>query len=136
MIRELSEKDIKEIERLISLIQDKAIMEKVRAEGNEKRFAYKGFECVILRCGVHLCGYIGIPKGHKYYGKDYNYIDANVDVHGGLTYAQEDNGIWVIGFDCAHYGDYTGFSILGSDGTYKNMEYVEKQIKNLVRQIS
>jgi hypothetical protein len=133
MIRELREEYKKEIEALISLIQDKAFVEKVRAEGNEKRFSYKGFECVILRCGVHLCGYVGIPKGHKYYGKDYYHI--NVDVHGGLTYANKDDGYWVIGFDCAHSGDYTG-GMFDSEGTYRDMEYVESQIKSLVEQIS
>lgn len=32
----------------------------------------------------HLCGYIGVPKGHPWYGKDHDMIEANV--HGGLTY--------------------------------------------------
>jgi len=32
----------------------------------------------------HLCGYIGVPKGHPWYGKDYDAIEA--DVHGGLTH--------------------------------------------------
>jgi hypothetical protein len=137
MIRELSEKSKKNIEALINFIRDKSILEKVRAEGNEKRFDYKGYPCVVLRRSIHLCGYVGLPKGHKYYGKDYRKID--VDVHGGLTYAEDDNGFWVIGFDCAHSGDYTGycsFSFCSSGNTYRDMEYVEVQIKNLVRQIS
>ncbi len=59
------------------------------------------------------CGYIGIPKGHPWYGKEYADIEA--DVHGRLTYASFDNpsakpkstqdGLWWIGFDCAHGGD-------------------------------
>jgi len=32
----------------------------------------------------HLCGYLGVPKPHPWYGLDYDQIDA--DVHGGLTY--------------------------------------------------
>jgi hypothetical protein len=132
MIRELSRKNKKEMETTINLIQDKSILEKVRAEGNEKRFDYEGYLCVILRCGIHLCGYVGLPKGHKYYGKHYSKID--VDVHGGLTYAEKDDGFWVIGFDCAHADDYTGFCSFGN--TYRDMEYVEGQIKSLVRQIS
>lgn len=80
-------------------------------------------------------GYVLIPKGHKFYGLEYDDIDVNV--HGGLTYSgiylgwiekyEEDgndyeldinlkkkidkNGYeflmdyWVLGFDTAHYGD-------------------------------
>ena len=32
----------------------------------------------------HLCGYLGVPKDHPWYGKDYDEVD--VEVHGGLTY--------------------------------------------------
>jgi hypothetical protein len=135
MICELSEKSKKETEMLINLIQDKSILEKVRTEGNEKRFDYEGYPCVILRCDIHLCGYVGLPKGHKYYGK--KYIQIDVDVHRGLTYSKKDDGFWVIGFDCAHFGDYQMvFGFGSSNDTYKDMEYVEGQIKSLVRQIS
>lgn len=39
----------------------------------EKRFEHKGFPCVVLfmPIGYH-CGYVGLPKGNKYYGKDYD----------------------------------------------------------------
>jgi len=64
-------------------------------------------------------GYVIIPKDHKLYGVNYDHI--NVDVHGGLTFAQDvghlknndhwkdslegiDEG-WVVGFDTAHYQD-------------------------------
>ena len=63
-------------------------------------------------------GYVLIPKGHPAWGKHYDDID--VDVHEGLTFAQdvtpklmehfsglsdEDMGMWCVGFDTAHYGD-------------------------------
>ena len=60
-------------------------------------------------------GYVVIPKGHPLHGEDYENID--VDVHGGLTFADaadnldwpelidEDKGGWVVGFDTAHLGD-------------------------------
>lgn len=59
----------------------------------------------------HRCGYIRVPKGHPWHGKEYDDIEANV--HGGLTFAEKDtpcgkggkdDGYWV-GFDCAHCGD-------------------------------
>lgn len=60
-------------------------------------------------------GYVIIPEGHPFYGKDYDDIDVNV--HGGLTFSEfgykldweeikpEDKRSWVVGFDTAHWGD-------------------------------
>jgi len=52
-------------------------------------------------------GYVSLPIGHPWYGK--NYVDElyEVDVHYGLTYSQEEDGRWVIGFDTAHTDDET-----------------------------
>lgn len=36
----------------------------------ETRFLYKGFPCVVLFMpGGYRCGYVGLPKENKYYGK-------------------------------------------------------------------
>lgn len=52
-------------------------------------------------------GYVGLPDGHKHYGA--NYDDVPVQVHGGLTFGQEEeiDGVkyWVLGFDTAHWQD-------------------------------
>ena len=50
-------------------------------------------------------GYVGLPSWHPYYKKDYNSIP--IDCHGGLTFAQldEDEDLWVIGFDTCHLDD-------------------------------
>lgn len=65
-------------------------------------------------------GYVVIPKNHPLHGVYYDDID--IDIHGGLTFSEEvtdklvkafetsdlttdDVGKWIIGFDCAHYGD-------------------------------
>lgn len=66
-------------------------------------------------------GYVLLPKGHKWHGKHYD--DIPVEIHGGLTFSEpitedmvegenweqyltkEDVGCWMIGFDCAHFGD-------------------------------
>lgn len=80
-------------------------------------FERHGFKCVGTRiCGweghknEHLyggywCGYIEIPKGHPWFGKEMDQLD--VDCHYGLSYAQksDESDDWVIGFDCAHSGD-------------------------------
>jgi hypothetical protein len=46
-----------------------------------------GMTCLVRRTPHHgaLCGYVGVPKSHPLHGKDYDAPD--VDVHGGLTYA-------------------------------------------------
>ena len=50
-------------------------------------------------------GYVGVPSWHPFYKMDYDNIP--VSCHGGLTYANldEDEDLWVIGFDTAHSGD-------------------------------
>jgi hypothetical protein len=65
-----------------------------------------------------LCGYVGVANEHPFYGKSYN--DLDVEVHGGLTYADacqvdgpichvpepgEPDDVWWFGFDCAHAYD-------------------------------
>ncbi len=73
---------------------------------------YAGHEFMIVHNGMgYRCGYVKVLPGHPWYGKEES--DINVEVHGGLTFAQadvpcdkggEDNGWWV-GFDCAHAWD-------------------------------
>lgn len=59
------------------------------------------------------CGYVFIPKGHKYYNKDYD--DIPLSPHGGLTYAgkfhikeSKNKDKFAIGFDFNHYDDHGG----------------------------
>lgn len=71
------------------------------------------------------CGYVGVPPGHPWHGKDYDDEALyDVDVHGGLTYADlcdpdappqegichvpepgEPEDVWWLGFDCGHFMD-------------------------------
>lgn len=91
-------------------------------------FEYKGFDCSVIEysfgekvASMHLsslpnewwCGYVMIPKGHKYFEKDYDEID--VSVHGGLTFGggfhvakSKNGGKFAIGFDFQHFNDYGG----------------------------
>jgi len=73
-----------------------------------------GYKCRIVR-NEHtgaLNGYVGIPKGHKYWGVIYDEGDEELDaiaddVHGGFTYTSEgDDGWWYFGFDTNHYKDF------------------------------
>lgn len=70
-----------------------------------KIFEYKGYECEIKEspAGLFGCGYVKLPKGHKYYGED----DASllIKCHGGLNFSEQIDDKWVIGFDCGHWDD-------------------------------
>ncbi len=77
-----------------------------------------------------LCGYVGIPKGHKFWGMEYDSHDElseiGNDVHGGLTYSQPENdGYWYFGFDTNHYNDFCPAIV---EGLIKN-GLIEKDIK-------
>jgi hypothetical protein len=113
-------------------------------------------DCLIVRnhSGA-LCGYVGVPNGHPHYGKDYDTPD--VEVHGGLTYAdrcQEDapeghgichipdpgrpGDVWWFGFDCAHYQDLIpaySQDHIGLGGVYRNIAYVEAECARLAAQL-
>jgi hypothetical protein len=144
-----------------------------------------GYEIQITRGpGGHLCGYVGIPASHQWFGKNYNdtvrvpqsvisrTIDVDkvgainllcaslsgndpqggsiemvlaLDVHGGLSFTAEKapsseiSGLWWIGFDCAHAGDYSpsyGTRGFMSDGVYRNLAYVEAECRSLAKQLS
>lgn len=84
-----------------------------------------GLPCLMVRNHAgSLCGYVGVAEGHPLFGKGYD--DADLSVHGGLTFADScqesaDEGhgvchipepgqpdhVWWFGFDCSHCFDYS-----------------------------
>jgi hypothetical protein len=132
-------------------------------EADRFKFEYKGYNCLVIRIyekhnGIielgHLCGYVQIPKGHVWHGKESDQIDCQI--HGGLTFGHGDfMDNYVIGFDCGHSGDITPGTerVLRESrlklpqwmhhairyspifqGSYKNMNFVIEEIKSLVDQ--
>jgi len=107
-----------------------------------------GYKCRISRMegSGALCGYVGIPKGHTYWGVIYDEGDAELDaiaddVHGGFTYTEEGkDGYWYFGFDTTHADDFAPklVELLIEFGrkdlpftdcmNYKTWEFVEDQI--------
>lgn len=87
-------------------------------EPNKIYFQAHGFECIIKRHAEfgHLCGYVGVPKGHPMFNvSSQNEKCLELNVHGSLTYSNECQGdichpgknkVFWLGFDCAHNGDY------------------------------
>lgn len=116
-----------------------------------------GFPCLIVRgpSGA-LCGYVGLPEGHQFYGKDYDAPD--VEVHGGLTFANkctesddeaahichvpgpgEPDNVWWFGFDCAHSGDVSPSydrQYREHYSSYKTFAYVKHEVTKLAAQLS
>lgn len=92
-----------------------------------------GYEYLIISLGRHPCGYVCLDKDDIYYGKHYN--DIPIDCHGGLTFSedyitfldyfekykcmtrQSIKDKWIIGWDYAHYGDYSPFDRSGKKWT-------------------
>ena len=71
-------------------------------------------------------GYIRIPKGHKWYGLDYQYIDKKYKGNEPITYARfEKNGEFWIGFDTCHY-------IKGTVNTIQDEKFVDRELRLLV----
>lgn len=78
----------------------------------ELEWEYAGLQCAVVQAreACHRCGYVRLPPTHPDYGKSYDEVD--VDVHGGLTFAEFEEcldhadgiGYW-LGFDCCHAGD-------------------------------
>lgn len=110
-----------------------------------------GYPCLIVRQPTlgHLCGYVGVPSSHPWFGHE-----PDASVHGGVTYGAkcnnhicheveegEDDNIWWIGFDAAHYDDRSMLTemykeILGPDtwGAYKGLAYMENECRSLAQQ--
>ena len=97
----------------------------------------------------HRCGYVGVNAETF---KDKGYDDLDVDVHGGLTYARdEEDGLRWYGYDCAHLGDARDINLMderhrelfakypfdfndGSD-TVKSLDYCIIECENLATQL-
>ena len=102
-----------------------------------------GYEWVIVYNYMgYRCGYVKVSQDHHLYGK--NYFDDEIldlDVHGGITFAEadaacealgEDNGWW-LGFDCAHAGDMPDLELFETH--IKNPE-LKKSAQILIEQYS
>lgn len=128
----------------------------------EKDYQHKGLRVVVLALPMgHRCGYVGVPKGSRFHGLGYDELSErhSIDVHGGLTYAggkdsypaENPEGLWFFGFDCAHYGDGKNFSIMDAKTRElyekypeiysqrgeqaRSTEYVDRECRSLAEQL-
>lgn len=130
------------------------------SEPDKVQWTYKGYPCAIVRGpSGSWCGYVGVGITSPAFGKAWDELE--VSVHGGVTYARlaewdaEPEGIsfvpptkgqgqvWAIGFDCAHYGDYSPKyesklrGLMREEGSYvyKDVEYVRREVELMVCQL-
>lgn len=78
----------------------------------DRRWEHDGIDCHLTRGKYtgEFRGYVYLPKAHPLYGKEMDDMEMMaVDVPGGITFAQEEAGLWKIGFDCGHDGDVIPF---------------------------
>ena len=101
---------------------------------------YKGWHYKIINYGTHPCAYVEIPQEHGLYGVDY--IDINIDCHGGLTYSKfDEDGNYYIGWDYAHYGDYAGYEMMFPEicrinGKKWTTEEIFEEVKQVINQLN
>ena len=105
------------------------------SEPAEHWFFCEGYRCELKRHAElgFLNGYIYLPTSHPDFGKCYGEVENEVSVHGGLTFS--DGGKF--GFDCGHAGDLIPALEHAPNptiDTYRNMEYVELQLRRLAEQ--
>lgn len=111
-------------------------MRQVITEGNHKSLKLNGFECVIKRNPLLLTlnGYVKIPDDIS------DEVIENLDCHGGITYDKRlgyNQEHW-IGFDCAQIFDFKPGVDTVADmrfKVYKDMRYVENELKKLTKQL-
>lgn len=103
---------------------------------------HRGIDFVILSLGSHPTAYVRIPETHEWYKKDY--MDIDIDCHGGLTFAS--TGVskdvktkdgWWVGWDYAHDGDFSGYGTpwgTAYDKKYSTEE-IFRDVKEVIEQV-
>lgn len=91
-------------------------------------FTFYHFDCYITRTNI------GTFKGYVKLGNFWinNFTDT-IRVHGGLTFWDPDRKI--VGFDTCHFYDKSPFGGSSEGRTYKDREYVIKELKSVCLQL-
>jgi len=79
----------------------------------EREWEHAGLKCAVVQAreASHRCAYVRVPPTHPLHGKGYDDDGVDLNVHGGLTFAQEepcteaDGKGWWFGFDFCHCFD-------------------------------
>lgn len=97
--------------------------------------------CIISH-GTHPTAYISLTKQETEQSMDYDDYNDKADVHGGFTYLgkaywNEDDKKTYVGWDYAHYGDFTYNPLLIFQGETKyTTEFILDDVKSAIKQIN
>lgn len=104
------------------------------------------------------CGYVAVAPGHPMHGAHYS--DPDVDVHGGVTYADRCEGdichtpkpgeaedVFWLGFDAAHHHDFVPgleayarqlalVSFHNADAVYRDVAFMRAECESLAHQLA
>ena len=75
---------------------------------------------------TYFNGYIVLPEDSKFYGKDYDFINKEIKVHGEFEFIDFVEGEYTIGFDTTHIYD---------NETTRNIDFVLEELRKAVDQI-
>jgi hypothetical protein len=112
------------------------------SEPDRVDFEHEGYRCRVVRnCETGtLCGYVELPADFPLEFAD----EGDIRAHGGITFCGKHNdgdSTWV-GFDCAHAWDVSplivgmsGGMLSSEDASYKNVEFVKKECREIVEQL-
>lgn len=102
------------------------------------RGRYKGLDFLVINLeGRHPCGYVNVA-GTSLAGKDY--ADIDIACHGGLTFSEEISPVtcergWWIGWDYAHWNDYTSQYSFLRDAKKHNTQEVVEECLHVINQV-
>lgn len=101
-----------------------------------------GFNYYIISYSSHPCGYVEIPKEHKFFGMDYDDIQwkHGIYAYGGLTFSRDSllslKDSWFIGWDYAHSRDFYNVNYRPDDyGQKHSLDEIRQEAKNVIEQI-
>ena len=93
-----------------------------------------GFVIEIRRHSTHkhLNGYIYIKDTALA-----DYCTDALDVHGGWTYQTTDRDVHVLGFDCAHAGDFCpGMEVYHKADVYRTIDFVLNELQVVAKKLA
>jgi len=129
-------------------LPDKQLADTIAKEPWIKIFEAEGLICIIIRnVLMNYCGYVVIPNDHPLYDKSQEEIEDLLEVHGGITHVGSLSwapNLFLIGFDCGHAHDivpammkhFSTYVETHGNATYRDINYVEQEVRRLAKQIS